>query len=87
MLVEHRRGLLPPLVHVVFYGVELGHCPAVRLSWSALDHVAAILWPPQGWMAANHCRKKREREGGKKAKQTYELRDNFSACHIFASRC
>lgn len=52
VLFQHGRGLPPPFAHVVFDGVELGHIPSIRLSWGALNHVAAILWSPQGWMAA-----------------------------------
>lgn len=78
VLAEHGGRLPPPFAHVVFYGVELGHCPAVRLSWSALNHVAAILWPPQGWMAAHHGRKTN-------TQAIYQLREHFSAYHIFAS--
>lgn len=68
VLFEHGRCLLPPFVHVVFDCVELGHRPAVRLSWSALNHVAAILWSPQGWMAVDYFRGRKRTQKKKKKK-------------------
>lgn len=52
ILVQNRRCLSSSLTHVSLHRIELRHGPAVRLPWSPLNHVAAILWSPESGVTA-----------------------------------